>query len=278
MSLSAGVLVACLSMFGTQLAAQSATPPNFSPNSMTGWISLSFDRFIPPPTGPGPITVDPAHPYVSNGDLAATGAQPTFLIADLNNPILQPWVRDELLKRNQAILAGKPGYTRQASCVPNGFPAFLLHPVTPLYIIQTAKLVYMINQENLDPRRIYLDVPHSSNPKPSWYGESVGHYEGDTLVIDTIGISNKTYIDHFWTPHTDNLHVIERFRMIDNGMTLEVNVRFEDSGAFTMPWNAIQRWRRVAQGPILERICAENPANYFNEEKEPIPQDDTPDF
>ena len=68
----------------------------------------------------------------------------------------------------------------------------------------------MIHSGNEEVRRIHLDVPHSANPKPSWYGESVGHYEGDTLVVDTIGLNDKTFIDNYRTPHTEKLHVGER--------------------------------------------------------------------
>lgn len=82
-------------------------------------------------------------------------------------------------------------------------------------------------------------------------GESVGRYEGDTLVVDTVGLSTRTFVDNYQTPHTAQLHVVERFRMIDAGKTLEVNVRVEDPGAFTTPWNALQRYRRVGQGPMI---------------------------
>ena len=121
-------------------------------------------------------------------------------------------------------------------------------------------------------------LSHSENVKPSWTGESVGHYEGDTLVVDTIGINDKTYIDNFRTPHTEKLHVVERFRMIDDGKTLEANIRIEDPGAFTMPWNAVQRWRRVQQGPMYERTCAENPFDLHIQDTEPVPHADKPDF
>jgi hypothetical protein len=196
----------------------------------------------------------------------------------LNNPILQPWAKEELRKRNEWILSGKPGYSVQVSCIPLGVPAFVLHPVQTLYFIQTADMVIMVNQESLDGRRIYLNVPHSASVKPSWTGESVGHYEGDTLVIDTIGINDKTYIDNFRTPHTEKLHVVERFRMIDDGNMLEANIRIEDPGAFTMPWNAVQRWRRVKQGPMYERACAENPFDLHIQDTEPVPHAGTPDF
>ena len=73
----------------------------------------------------------------------------------------------------------------------------------------------MIHTGNQDVRRIYLDVPHSENPKPSWYGESVGHYEGDSLVIDTIAQNDKTFVDYYRTPHSTKLHVVERWKVME---------------------------------------------------------------
>ncbi len=84
----------------------------------------------------------------------------------------------------------------------------------------------MINEGGPEVRRIHLNVTHSANPKVSPYGESVGHYEGgDTLVVDTIGLSDDTYIDNYRTPHTTQLHVIERFKVMNAGKTLDVTVR-----------------------------------------------------
>lgn len=114
---------------------------------------------------------------------------------------------------------------------------------------------------------------------PSWYGESVGHYEGeDTLVVDTIGLSTKTFVDNYRTPHTDQLHVVERFKLVDGGKVLEVLIMVEDPGTFTMPWSAVQRYRRMQRGPMEEAICAENNVNPFSFEVVPIPHADQPDF
>jgi hypothetical protein len=136
----------------------------------------------------------------------------------------------------------------------------------------------MLNQGGPEVRRIYLDVPHSANPRPSWYGESIGHYEGgDTLVVDTIAISTKTFIDSYRTPHTDQLHVIERYRLIDGGKMMEVAISVEDPGAFTMPWSAMQRFRRVPRA-WSEDICAENNFDFLQYEVVPLPQAATPDF
>ena len=261
---------------GAALGAES-TPPNFAPSSNVGWIAFGTE-FLPPAAGPGPVMYDPAHPRVSNAEAAATGKQPTFHIGDPTSEILQPWAKEELRKRNAFILAGNPGYTRQAACWPMGVPAFLLYPVQPIYIVQSAKEVVMISQQDHATRHIYLNVPHSARVAPSWYGESVGHYEGDTLVVDTIGLNSQTYVDNYRTPHTDKLHVVERFRMTDGGKILEVSLHVEDPGAFTTSWNAIQRYRKSEQAPIGESFCAEGNFNYFNFNVEPIPQAPKPDF
>ena len=241
---------------------------NFAPNSSTGWLAASTE-FTPPPSGPHPVSSDPAHPYVPNV---------TFRVADLNNPILQPWVKDELKKVNERVLSGKPVYTRVVTCWPLGVPGFLLYVAQPVYFIQTPSEVWMIYQSDHQVRRIYLNRQHSARPPLSWFGESVGHYEGDTLVVDTVGLNEKTYVDNYRTPHTDRLPVIERFQLIDDGKTLQVNVRIEDPGAFTTPWNAIQRYRRSEQEPQTESTCAENNADYFNQEVEPMPVANSPDF
>ncbi len=262
-----------------------ANPPIFSPASNVGWISYGPD-FIPQPSGPQPVTFDPAHPFVENGieynaarpGTKNEGTQSTFPVVDLTNPILQPWAREELKKLNDRVLSGRPLYSRQSSCWPMGVPGFLLYVVNPVYFLQTSKEVVLIAQSDHMVRHIYLNVPHSKRPKPSWYGESVGHYEGDTLVVDTIGITTKTFVDNYRTPHTDKLHVVERFHIIEAGQTLEVSVHIEDEGAFTSSWDASQRYVRADHATLQEVICAENNVNYFNHEIDPMPQADKPDF
>ena len=178
-------------------------------------------------------------------------------------------------KANDAVLAGKVAFTADARCFPAGVPSFLLFPANPVRFIQTPKEVLMIWQQNAETRPfiLFFNVPHSKNLKPSWYGESVGHYEnGDTLVVDTIGLSTKTMVDNYRTPHTDKLHVVERFRIIDGGKTLEDAITVEDPGTFTTPWSAVQRFRRVDQRPLEEDVCAENNLSYFGYDVAPLPQ------
>lgn len=106
-------------------------------------------------------------------------------------------------------------------------------------------------------RHVYLNVPHSRNPKPSWMGESVGWYEGETLVIDTIGMNTKTPADKFGTPHTEKLHVVERWRVLDQGLTLRVDVTVDDPDTFYQPWKTYQLYRRIDR-PLEVEVCAEN--------------------
>jgi len=160
-------------------------------------------------------------------------------------------------------------------------------------------------------RHIYLDVPHSTNPKPSWYGESVGHYEGDTLVVDTVGIKMGplAYIDQYGTPYSQNLHVVERYHLIDGetarqaierhekehgrvpgggagaadidaaykGKALQIAFTVEDSGVFTMPWSAASTYRR-ASSAWEERVCAENTHDHATGQDTKVPTADKPDF
>jgi hypothetical protein len=159
--------------------------------------------------------------------------------------------------------------------MPAGVPGFMaLGGPTPLYFVQTPKEVLMIFSGDHQVRRVYMDVPHSENPKPSWYGESVGHYEGDTLVIDTIGQNDRTVVDPYRTPHTEKLHVVERWKMADDGKMLEVTFTVEDPDAFYQPWSGLRRFRHV-DGAMAEDVCAENNEHLFDYG---IPVANKPDF
>ena len=123
-----------------------------------------------------------------------------------------------------------------------------------------------------------LNVAHSKNPKPSWYGESVGRYEGDELVVDTLGLNDKSLVDNYGTPHTGQMHVVERYKLIDGGKTLQASVTVDDPGAFNMAWTAVQRWKRGEVRPLEELACAENNFTFLGYEVVPIPEAGKPDF
>src|ERR1700752_4535632 len=104
------------------------------------------------------------------------------------------------------VLSGKITPSPSASCWPKGVTGFLLSPMTqPMYLGQGPRDVTIILTSFSDVRHIYLADKHSANVKISWYGESIGHYEGDSLVVDTIGLDDRTRMDGFGTPHTRQL-------------------------------------------------------------------------
>jgi len=257
--------------------------PNFAPSDAMGWLKAgNGDEFLPPDSGPGPVMFDESIDFGKNITVTPGNNRPAK-ISDLSNPILQPWAVAQMKKDNDEVLAGKVAFTARARCWPHGVPGFLLYPVHPIFFIQSPKEVLMTWGQDFQTRHVYLNVPHSANPKPSWYGESVGHYEnGDTLVVDTIGMNDRTYVDNFRTPHTGKLHVVERFQLIKGGQELEVRVHVEDSGTFTTPWNAITRYRidrRPVEVPLHEMLCAENNNDdFFHQNLVPIPQAAKPDF
>jgi hypothetical protein len=254
-SLVVGSIVAGVALAAPVAQAQHrAAVPDFSSNNV-GWVGTGAGGNFSPVAGAlPPVINDPAHPYVPNG----TGAQPTYRVADLNNPNLKPWVKERMKKDNDEVLAGKIGFTARSSCMPAGVPAFMGYGgPTPLYFVQTPKEVWLIFSGDHQVRRIYMDVPHSENPKPSWYGESVGHYEGDTLVIDTVAQNTKSFVDNFRTPHTAKLHVVERWEMVDGGKALQVSFTVEDPDAFNAPWSGMRHYRQV-QVAMAEDVCAEN--------------------
>ena len=140
----------------------------------------------------------------------------------------------------------------------------------------------MIWERDHQVRRIYLNREHSENPKPSWFGESVGHYENGELVIDTIGFVEHplSFVDNNTTPHTKDLHVVERWKLTDAGNGLEAIVTVEDPGAFKAPWSGMARLQKVKR-PIEEWACAENNLGYeqsFKLQEYLMPVANTPDF
>ena len=275
-SLAAGGILAGLMgalPFPSTLAQQKPAQPDFSSN-FAGWVGLNGGgpSYESVPGRLAPVVSDPAHPFVPNG----AGTQPSFRIADLSNPNLMPWVKERMKADIDEILAGKKSaFTAQSSCVPAGVPFFMGYGgPDPIVFLQTPKEVWMIWTEDNQIRRVFMNVPHSKNLKPSWYGESVGHYEGDTLVIDTVGMNDKTVVDIYRTPHSEKLHVVERWRMIDDGKGMEAVFTVDDPGAFYQPWTAKRRYRRIDQD-FVEKICAENNTNLFDYH---MPQADKPDF
>jgi hypothetical protein len=247
--------------------------------SGVGWISVG--GFLDPPAGMrGPIKQHPAHPF--HGNLDGPG-QVTPAIGNHDDPVLKPWVAAHMKATSDAVLSGQMSlpFTAQSRCYPGGVPGQLLYPIEPMYFIQNPKQVWMIWQRDQMVRRIYLTDKHSEVAKPTWFGEAIGHYENNELVIDTIGLQAKdkySYINNFRTPHSEKLHVTERYKITGNGgNTLEAFIKLDDPDAFYEPLYMIKRWRK-SDNPLLETVCAENNVDQFYQNLTPIPQATKSDF
>ena len=243
------------------------------------WLAQGADWLDPPAGLRGPVRNDPDHRF--HGNLDGPG-QVTVRIGNWRDPVLKPWAAAQMRASNEEVLSGKRQvpFTAQARCYPGGVPGQLLYPAEPFYFIQTPKVVYMIWQRDQMVRRIYLTDKHSPNVKPSWFGESIGRYENGELVVDTIGLLGKdkpSYINNFRTPHTEKLHVMERFKLLPDGKLLEAFVKVTDSDTFYEPLHMVQRWRRV-NNPLLETVCAENNEDHFGQNLFPLPEAHKADF
>jgi hypothetical protein len=280
---------------GAALAATAGSPalaegpgkiPDLASSSSFAWTPLTARGtiarygtgwFDPPGGLRGPIKQHPDYPLRGND----TG-RPTPALGNYKDPILKPWAAEKMRLSNEELLSGKTGipFLPQSRCWPGGVPGQLLWTTEPLYFIQGEKQVMMLWQRDQWWRRIDLTDKHSEHIRPSRYGESIGRYENGELVIDTIGIAAKknSVIDMFRTPHTDKLHVTERYKVTANNEYLEALVRIEDEDTFNEPMYMAKRWRREPN-VWRESICAEGgQADPFGSNFVPIPQADKPDF
>jgi len=247
-----------------------------------------------PQTLGGSVALPPTKEGVSNYDQ---------LVGDYTNPILQPWAAEVVKKFGEMSLAGITYPNPSNQCWPFGMP-FIYKQFLMQMMQQPDRIVMLYNGDQV--RRVRLNQPHASPLTPSWYGDSVGHYEGDTLVIDTVGVkTDRPYamLDLFGTPYTDKLHIVERYRLRDyedvkdaldrnrkenwlfngdvfsqhRGKFLQLHVTIEDEGVFTTPWTATLTY---VPGPdqIAEGVCAENPHEYYNNKDSDVPKTEQPDF
>src|SRR6516164_3117540 len=198
-----------------------AAIPDFS----RAWNHPAFPWFEPPASGPGPITNLSRWPEQRAQNQGGSAALPASkvgisnydqLVGDYKNPILQPWAAAVVKRYGEMSLAGITFPNPSNQCWPFPMP-FIYKQQTVQLIQQTDKITMLYSGQN-EVRRVRLNEPHPSPLTPSWYGDSVGRYEGDTLVVDTVGVkTDRPYamLDLFGTPYTDKLHVVERYRLRD---------------------------------------------------------------
>jgi hypothetical protein len=227
------------------------------------------------------------------------------LVGDYANPILQPWAAEVVKKFGEMSLAGIVYGNPSNQCWP--MPMLFIYKQGTVRILQQPDRVLLIyTGPSTDVRHVRLNERHPELLTPSWYGDSVGHYEGDTLVIDTVGVkTDRPYamIDLFGTPYTKSLHVVERYRLREyddvkdaiernkkenwllqgdvfsnhRGKFLQLHLTIEDEGVFTTPWTATLTY--VPRPDVTaEVVCAENPHEYYNNKDSDVPKAEKPDF
>ncbi len=170
---------------------------------------------------------------------------------------LTPAAQKEYDANKKAVAAGKSYKDDIGHCWPAGVPIIMTR-VWPIAMVQKPTSIYMISGFMNSVRIIYMDGRKHTDPDvviSSFNGESIGHWDKDTLVVDTTGFVN----DHHWidngVPASDALHVVERMRMLDKGATLEIAYTITDSKTFEGEWNWTKRWRRVDDQEISEAEC-----------------------
>jgi hypothetical protein len=259
------------------------------------WRHPSLPGFEPLASGPRPVTNRSRRDGVSNYNQ---------LVGDYANPILKPWAAEVVKKYGEISLAGVTFPSPANQCWPEPVP--YIYKNFGMQMLQQPLRITILYDEGPDVRRVRMNEPHPAQVKPSWYGDSVGHYEGDTLVIDTVGTKTDrpfAMIDLFGTPYTEKLHVVERYRLLDyeeakdglerdakenfrppvdinrnyRGKYLQVHFTVEDEGVFTTPWSATITYGR-GSGQWQEIICAENRHEYYNNKDSDVPSADRPDF
>ena len=273
------------------IATPSSAQTSEAPPDLTGVWQRDFEiqnLLDPPESGPTRISQDPRYPKTNfNGvprrqlteeELEQVITFTNAWVPDPSSPILQPVTRAALELIREQELAGIPHPEMQTLCKPTGVP-HVVNILNKTAILQTPTEVIFLYERDHQFRHVYLNVPHSEDPGHTWYGESVGHYEGETLVIDTIGQNDLTHVDRFATPHSDQIHVVERYWLSEDGQTLEAEVFVEDPVAFTVAWSGRATYDPRAPEEWSETVCAENNERpYWPGHELPIAIDHTPDF
>jgi hypothetical protein len=148
------------------------------------------------------------------------------------------------------------------TCAPSGFPRVLLHPF-PLQIVQVPGEVIMLFEWDSTRHQIFTDGrPHDTTLGPLWMGDAIGHWEGDTLVVDTVNFNDKTWIDRMGHPHSAALHVVERIRRVDHDHLVD-DLTFDDSKAYTKPWSTRMFFALKPKWTLGEQFCEDQ--NTFEE-------------
>ena len=277
------------------LCGAAAPQPSALPSEFGGiWWHPSLPGPEPLASGPTTVTNRSRHDGVSDYGQ---------LVGDYTNPILKPEAAAVVKKFGDMSLAGEVFGNPANQCWPEPVPFIYKNFGLQIFDDHHGELTLIYDQDH-EVRHVHMNSAHARNMKPSWYGDSVGHMEGDTLVIDTIGTKADrpfAMIDLYGTPYTKALHVVERYRLVSyeeakdgiardekenmpirgirdpnyRGKYLELSYTVEDQGVFTMPWSATVTFGR-GTNTWPETVCAENAHSFAGDEM--VPTAARPDF
>jgi hypothetical protein len=294
-----------------QAASSAEQAPDFS-----GIWTKPYLGWEPPVSGPGPITNKNRRKQMFDVDGRPWPAQTapmvntaSKLIGDYDNPILKPTAAAEVKRLGENEVRGIPNASARNQCWPEGVPAIFRDMTVQL--LQQPNKITMLYDFDHEVRRVRMNEQHPAQVTPRWYGDSVGHYEGDTLVIDTVGVrvGPLTMQDNLGMPQSAAMHVIERYRLVDyavaregqtrglrenfyiggggdtgvpvdpnyRGQGLQLYLTVDDNEVQTSPWSATITYRR-ALGTIPEAACAENLRGTYVGRDSDVPRANKPDF
>ena len=224
-------------------------PPGVNPAG--GGVPMrSLEKLKSKSAGPTPRTAD------GKPDLSGVWGPEQKFLGDISNALkpgeklpLQPW----------AVKVSRERQSKddpEANCLPTGIPR---QTPFPFKIIQTPKLIVFLIEGNMHTyRQIFMDGSgHPKDLDPTWFGDSRGTWQGDTLVVDTVGFNDKFWFDGIGHPHTEKLHVIERYTRPDAGH-LNYEVTIDDPGAYTRPFTLYGHSPLLQNAEIMEYFCNEN--------------------
>jgi hypothetical protein len=217
----------------------------------------------------------PAHPSADPRDLGGVwwtrGYDRSYEPSDGSPVPFLPWAEAEFKQREALEKAGTPVADPPTRCMPHGVPRIMASPY-PVLIMQTPGTVTFLHEVAHNVRHIYLDEAPPADPEKTYLGYSTGRWEGDTLVVETVGLNDRTLIDEAGIPHTDAMRVVERIRKINAGRDLEVLMTVYDDKAFTKPWTMRRLWQWRPDIELSEYVCEENNRNDPGEGKFTSPQ------
>jgi hypothetical protein len=287
--------LALAAAFATPTLGQSGSAESFP--DFSGIWAHANPGFEPLSTGPTSLVNQKRRPNGTGDILNLTG--------DYTNPILKQAAAAAVQKHAQYHAQDKGDPNPRNQCHLEGPPFVFTNG--PTRIVQGKDKVAILYQYNHQVRHVRMNAQHPAKVTPSSYGDSVGRYEGDTLVIDTVGIKVGKYsmVDWYGTPHSDALHVVERYRMLSydeakegferdakehnvpdgmpvanaNGKYMQLHFTVEDPNVFNMPWSATMTYRNVTGNDLdwVESVCAEN-TQWFPGQESDVPQAAKPDF